>query len=52
VTVFVNVPEKLTSKQRALLEQLSETLQPGAATPADDRRNGKGGIFGRIKDAI
>lgn len=52
VTVFVDVPEKLSAKQRALLEQLSETLQPGAATPAGERRDGKSGLFGRIKDAI
>jgi len=52
VTVFVSVPEKLNAKQKALLEQLSDTLQPGGATPVDERRNGKGGLIGRIKDAV
>lgn len=52
VSVFVNVPEKLNNKQKALLEELAATLQPGGATPVDGRRDGKGGIIGKIKDAI
>ncbi|MBI2965021.1 MAG: molecular chaperone DnaJ [Chloroflexi bacterium] len=52
VSVFVSVPEKLSAKQKALLEQLSETLQPGSATRADGRHSGDGGLIGKIKDAI
>ncbi|MBM3958710.1 MAG: molecular chaperone DnaJ [SAR202 cluster bacterium] len=52
VSMFVNVPEKLNSKQKALLEELAATLQPGGATPVEGRRDGKGGILNKIKDAI
>ncbi|MBI4306336.1 MAG: molecular chaperone DnaJ [Chloroflexi bacterium] len=51
VRVEVAVPEKLSARQRQLLEQLSETLEPSAAARSNGR-GGKGGLFGKIRDAI
>ena len=45
--VVVDVPKKLTEKQKELIRQLSEEL--GTPTPSDEESDGKHGFFGKKK---
>ena len=42
VTLFVVVPDKLSSKQRQLVEELAETMGPANMPPREKRKNWQG----------
>jgi len=44
VTLFVVIPDKLTKKQRQLLQELADTLSPNNMPPTEKRKGWLGGL--------